>query len=487
MLGILGVVFCQLTGPFAWVMGNNALAEIDANPMAYANRSTVQAGRICGIIATCLLMLWVVAIVVVVAGGRGVVVDLSDGCRSGIREARRAGRGTLTRHARLRGAGLDARAVLRPGLRVRHHAGHRGGQRRADRRRPRPRGPGLRGPVVGVGRLRLADQRRRHRGGRPPRRPADEHGRNAGHRARGPHRLGRRRPAFALGYLVVMVLHAALFALAGESPEATRRAILRLAPTNLCAALLLVAAGLSDGTAQTALWVAAIAVNYAGPYITGVAGFTVHPGHFVERHGLIVIIALGESIVAIGAGRGEITVDWALAGTSLAVMALVAGLWWDYFTHDAEAGERALVGAEGHERARLARDLYSYLHVPLVLGIVFAAVGIHEVLAHDDEPLDPVFAGAYAGGVALYFAGLAGIRLRRGDPPGRAVRRRGGGVAGAHPRRRRGRRPGHDHRPRGRGAGGRAVPGGRTGRGTTAADVPGAEPVLTGSGVSGRR
>jgi len=96
--------------------------------------------------------------------------------------------------------------------------------------------------------------------------------------------------AFALGYLVVMVLHAALFALAGENPEATRRAILRLAPTNLGAALLLVGAGLSDGTAQTALWIAAIAVSYAGPYVTGVAGFTVHPAHFVERHGLIVII-----------------------------------------------------------------------------------------------------------------------------------------------------------------------------------------------------
>ncbi len=224
--------------------------------------------------------------------------------------------------------------------------------------------------------------------------------------------------AFALGYLVVMVLHAALFALAGESPKATRRAILRLAPSNLGAAVLLVAAGLSDGTAQTALWVAAIAISYIGPYISGVAGFTVHPGHFVERHGLIVIIALGESIVAIGAGTDEFTVDWALAGTSLAVMALLAGLWWDYFTHDADASERALVGVEGHDRARLARDLYSYLHVPLVLGIVFAAVGIHEVLAHHDEALDPVFAGAYAGGVALFFAGLAGIRLRRGDPPG---------------------------------------------------------------------
>jgi low temperature requirement protein LtrA len=224
--------------------------------------------------------------------------------------------------------------------------------------------------------------------------------------------------AFALGYLVVMVLHAALFALAGENPEATRRAILRLAPTNLCAALLLVGAGLSDGTAQTALWIAAVVVSYAGPYVTGVAGFTVHPGHFVERHGLIVIIALGESIVAIGAGGEDIVVDWALAGTALAVMTLVAGLWWDYFTDDAAAGERALLAARGHARARLARDVYSYLHVPLVLGIVFAAVGIHEVLAHRDAPLDPVVAFAYAGGVALYFAGLAGIRLRRGDPPG---------------------------------------------------------------------
>ena len=223
--------------------------------------------------------------------------------------------------------------------------------------------------------------------------------------------------AFALGYLVVMLLHTALFALAGENPETTRRAILRLAPTNLAAAVLLIVAGTTDGTSQTALWIAAIAVNYAGPYLTGVAGFTVSPSHFAERHGLIVIVALGESVVAIGAG-GDITVDWSLAGTALAVMALVAGLWWDYFTDDAEATERALAGASGHDRSRLARDVYSYLHVPLVLGIVFAAVGIHEVLVHSDGPLDPVFAGSFAGGVALFFAGLAGIRARRGDHPG---------------------------------------------------------------------
>jgi low temperature requirement protein LtrA len=224
--------------------------------------------------------------------------------------------------------------------------------------------------------------------------------------------------AFALGYLVVMVLHAALFLLSGENPESTRRAVVRLCATNIPAALALVAAGLADGTGQTLLWVAAIAINYAGPYLTGVAGFTVHPGHFVERHGLVVIIALGESVVAIGAGGDEIAVDWPLAGTALVVMALIAGLWWDYFTGDAEASERVLVAADGPERSRLARDMYSYLHVPLVLGVVFAAVGIHEVFVHRDEPLDPIFAGAFAGGVALYFAGLAGIRMRRGDRPG---------------------------------------------------------------------
>jgi low temperature requirement protein LtrA len=224
--------------------------------------------------------------------------------------------------------------------------------------------------------------------------------------------------AFALGYLVVMLLHLTLFVLSAEDPATTRRAIYRLAPTNLLACLILVAAGLTDGTVQTVLWFAAIAVNYSGPYVTGVAGFIVHPGHFVERHGLIVLIALGESVVALGAFGDEIAIDWQLAGAALVVMALIAGLWWDYFTDDAEAGERVLVAAEGPERASLARDIYSYLHVPLVLGIVFAAVGIHEVLLHRDEPLDPVFAGAFGGGVALYFAGLAGIRLRRGDTPG---------------------------------------------------------------------
>jgi low temperature requirement protein LtrA len=224
--------------------------------------------------------------------------------------------------------------------------------------------------------------------------------------------------AFALGYLVVMTLHAVLYLQAGEYPETTRGAILRLAPSNIAAALVLVTAGLVDGTARTVLWVLAVVVTYLGPYVTGVAGFTVRPAHLAERHGLIVIIALGESVVAIGAGGDDITVDWGLAGAALVVMALIVGLWWAYFDHEAEADEAALTAAEGVARARLARDVYSYLHIPLVLGVVFAAVGIHEVLVHPGEQLDPVFAGAFAAGVVLYLGGLAAIRLRRGTRPG---------------------------------------------------------------------
>jgi low temperature requirement protein LtrA len=224
-------------------------------------------------------------------------------------------------------------------------------------------------------------------------------------------------PAFALGYIVVMGLHAALFVLAGENPDTTRRAVLRLSLTNLPAALALVAAAYAHGTAQTVLWVVAVAVSYVGPYITGVAGFTVHPGHFVERHGLIVIIALGESIVAIGAGGDEITLDWSLAGVGLVVIALVIGLWWAYFDEEAAASEHALVTAIGPERARMARDVYSYLHIPLVLGVVLSAVGIHEALAHPGDPLDPVVAGALGAGVAMFFGALIAIRLRRRARP----------------------------------------------------------------------
>jgi low temperature requirement protein LtrA len=221
---------------------------------------------------------------------------------------------------------------------------------------------------------------------------------------------------FGLAFLVVMALHLALFTLAAEDRATSRAAIMRLAPTNLGAALLLIVGGAIGGGAQEVLWALGVVLMYAGPYITGVAGFSIHPGYFAERHGLIVIVALGESVIAIGAG--DLHLDWALAGTALLAISLVTALWWAYFDHDAERNEHALTTATDAERARLARDTYSYLHVPLVFGIVLGAVGLHDVLVHPGDDLDPLVGGLMAAGVALYFLGLVAMRLRCGTPLG---------------------------------------------------------------------
>lgn len=233
-----------------------------------------------------------------------------------------------------------------------------------------------------------------------------------------PRAFGETGLAFAVGWLLAMVLHGVLFAVAAENATATRRAIARLAPGNLGCGVLLVGASFTDGTAQTVLWVAAVVVVYATPYVTGVAGFTIYPGHFAERHGLIIIVALGESIVAIGVGAEDLALDWSTLLAGLVAMLLISSLWWAYFDADAAASERALHAAPGAARSRLAQDVYSYLHIPLVLGVVLAALGLEKMIEHTDEPLEPVPAVALGVGIALFFAGLSAIRLRRGASPG---------------------------------------------------------------------
>jgi low temperature requirement protein LtrA len=130
--------------------------------------------------------------------------------------------------------------------------------------------------------------------------------------------------AFGLAYALVMILHLVLFSVANATGDRamTQRAILRLGWTNLAGAAALIVAGFADGPVQTGLWMATVALTYLGPYLTGVAGFTISPSHFVERHGLIVLIALGESIVAIGAGEVH-DVDWGVAAIALVAIAVV--------------------------------------------------------------------------------------------------------------------------------------------------------------------
>jgi low temperature requirement protein LtrA len=217
---------------------------------------------------------------------------------------------------------------------------------------------------------------------------------------------------FAVAYFVVRLLQVALYSLAtGDMPE-TRQAILRLAPGFVSAPELLIVAGFLDGFAQGALWAVALAIDYGVAFVRSPTGFRVHAGHFVERHGLIIIIALGESIVAIGVGASELAIGAGVVVAAVVGIALAAALWWAYFDLSMLSAERRLSTAKGEERVRLARDSYSYLHLPMVAGIIFVALGIKQTLAHVGDPLGIIPAAALCGGVALYLLGHNAFRLR---------------------------------------------------------------------------
>ena len=226
-----------------------------------------------------------------------------------------------------------------------------------------------------------------------------------------PDAFGRYGVIFGVAYFVVQLLQLGLYTLAtGREPE--RRAILRLVPGFVGAPALLIVAGFLDGFAQGALWAVALSITYGVAAVRGVSGFHVHAEHFAERHGQIVIIALGESIVAIGVGAQGMAIGAGVFVAAVVGIALAAALWWAYFDLSRLSAERRLTAARGEERARLARDSYSYLHLPMVAGIIFAALGIEQTLANTGEPLETIPAVALCGGVALYLLGHNAFRLR---------------------------------------------------------------------------
>jgi low temperature requirement protein LtrA len=216
---------------------------------------------------------------------------------------------------------------------------------------------------------------------------------------------------FAVAYGVVRVAHIALFLLASRAQPALRRSVLGLTASTALGVGLLIAGAFASGGARDTLWIVALALDMAGPFFFGAQGWQLVPRHFAERHGLIVIIALGESIVAIGVGAGvELTFD-VIVGAVIAVI-LAAGLWWAYFdVASLMAARRLAEMPPGRQQNELARDAYSYLHFPMIAGVVLAAFGIKKALHHVDEPLALVPAVALAGGVGLYL--LAHVAFKR--------------------------------------------------------------------------
>jgi low temperature requirement protein LtrA len=227
-----------------------------------------------------------------------------------------------------------------------------------------------------------------------------------------PDAFGETAFLFVAAYAVVRGAHLVLFALASRGHPALGASVFALSISSTVGVGLLLAAAFTDGVLQGALWVLAIVLDMGGPYFFGVEGWRVMAEHFAERHGLIVIIALGESIVAIGVGASAGVGVGVVAAAALGI-AVAAALWWLYFDVVALVAQRRLGEAtEGRERNAMARDSYSYLHFPMVAGIVLVALGLKKTLEHVDEPLKLVPAAALLGGAALYLLAHVAFRLR---------------------------------------------------------------------------
>jgi low temperature requirement protein LtrA len=202
-------------------------------------------------------------------------------------------------------------------------------------------------------------------------------------------------------------------AVAAEGDAAWRRNVLRLALTAFVGpGLILVASLALEGTARDVLWVVALVLDYGIVLVAPASGWHVSPGHFAERFGLILIIALGESIVALGVGAAELELDLALVVAGALTMVVVAALWWAYFDVVAIVAERRFREAQGEEQVRIARDSYALIHLPMIAGIVLFALGVKKATEHLGDPLKDAPAVALCGGLALYALAHIAFRLR---------------------------------------------------------------------------
>jgi low temperature requirement protein LtrA len=223
--------------------------------------------------------------------------------------------------------------------------------------------------------------------------------------------------AFGVGYLLVVAVHAALYV------EAAGPGVLRFVPLNAIGALVLVGASFVDHPVRYALWLAPLVLQYLTSVLIrrveqpGDTGFGLYPVHFVERHGLLLIVALGESVVAVGIGLSDTELavgNYLAAAVGLAV---AAALWWVYFVHDAERAEAALHAAEPADRVPMAINGFFYSFIPMLLGVIVLAAGTAHAVANVGDRLDWAHAWLLAGGAALYLVGNVAFRSVMGIRP----------------------------------------------------------------------
>ncbi len=226
---------------------------------------------------------------------------------------------------------------------------------------------------------------------------------------------------FAVCYFIVRLAHFGMFWSAGYGDPGLRRQLVRFIPSLVIGTGLLLVASQLTGPVQTIIWLAALVGDYFGTVLAGASGWRVNSAsHFAERHGLVILIAFGESVVSIGIGVTALPISWPIIVASILGLMIAGSLWWAYFDVVALVAERVLAKAQGEERARLARDSYSLLHLPMVIGIIFLSLGLKKVLSYvgggDGHSLtDPLYGiplVALYGGASLYLLAHVAFRWR---------------------------------------------------------------------------
>ncbi|MBF6545764.1 low temperature requirement protein A [Nocardia brasiliensis] len=224
---------------------------------------------------------------------------------------------------------------------------------------------------------------------------------------------------FAIAYLVVRLVHVFMFWLASAQDAQLRNQVLRWALGSITiGTTLLVIAAMTEGKVQIALWIAAIAGDYLWTLLAGTDWRLNSASHFAERYGLIIIVALGESIVSIGIGVAGLPISWPIAVGALLGLAISGLLWWTYFDVAALSIEHELKHADGARQIKIARGAYTFWHFPMIVGIIGLSLGLKKVLYYVGDASHhtlsdalygiPLF--ALYGGVVLYLVALIGAK-----------------------------------------------------------------------------
>jgi low temperature requirement protein LtrA len=223
-----------------------------------------------------------------------------------------------------------------------------------------------------------------------------------------PQAMGQGALGFAVPYVAVRIVGLLLYYWVARTDPAQRRAVIVFGTFSISGLVAVLIGAVLGGGAQYWCWGLAILLDLVAAGVGGQReGWNLHPDHFVERHGLIVIIALGETLIVAAAGLSEAPWTAPAIATAVLAVAVTCGLWWVYFGHLRSAFEHALAKVDGIARSRLARDTFSVLHFPMLCGVVAMAAATEAALAHPHEPLAIDIRAALGAGAVLFVCGSA--------------------------------------------------------------------------------